>query len=300
MKKQIHFTFLGGDQRQRDAVHILAQDGFPIKVYGLGSLLHENITVYPDPVGDFFDCDVLMLPIPYHNKEGGIHLNPPVNAITADWILERVPSSAVVLLGKADAPFCAAADKRGRSYYDIVAEESFSILNAIPSAEGALQRAMERTDITIHGARILILGFGRIGKVLARMLRGLGAQVMVEARRESDLAWAFEGGFKGISLQELDTALSDQDIIFNTIPHPILTRDRLSRVSSGCIIIDLASYPGGTDFAAAKDFGIRADLDLSLPGIVAPKTAAKIVCRVTKDILKRHFHYDRLGGGSIV
>lgn len=299
MKKQIHFTFLGGDQRQRDAVYLLAQEGFSIKIYGLGSLLHENIMVYPEPVGDYFDCDVFMLPIPYKSKEGRINLTPPVNAITADWILKCVPKSAVVLLGKADAPFCEAADKNGISYYDIVAEESFSVLNAIPSAEGALQRAMERTDITIHGARVLILGFGRIGKVLAHMLRGLGARVMVEARRESDLAWAFEGGIQGVPLQELDTVLPDQDIIFNTIPHLILTRDRLSRVAAGCIIIDLASYPGGTDFNAAQDFGIRADLDLSLPGIVAPKTAAKIVCRVTKDILKRHFHYDRLGGGGM-
>ena len=78
------------------------------------------------------------------------------------------------------------------------------------------------------------------------------------------------------------------DIIFNTVPALILNRNRLKKVRQDCIIIDLASSPGGVDFQAATEFGLSASLDLGLPGFVAPRTAAEIICRVTDEILERH------------
>ncbi len=296
MKKKVVFAFIGGDQRQRGAIYLLAQEGYLVKVFGFSDILHENVQIYDVPTRDFYECHVLMLPIPYKNSKGQLNIVTSVESLSIDSILGSLSSEVVVILGKADALWQEAAKNYGISYYDIVEEESFSVLNAIPSAEGAIQRAMERTDITLHGANILILGYGRIGKVLGRMLKSLGANVCVEARKNEDMAWIYEESLMSIHLKDLDTVLGSQDIVFNTIPHPILTRERLSKIRSGCIVIDLASHPGGTDFKAAEDFGIRANLDLSLPGIVAPKTAAKIVCQVTKEIMQRHFHYDIMGG----
>jgi dipicolinate synthase subunit A len=146
---------------------------------------------------------------------------------------------------------------------------------------------MERTDITLHGANVLVLGYGRIGKSLARMLKGIGAKVTVEARKEEDLAWIYDNGYVGVHLDQLNNVLSTQHIIFNTIPHLVLTRERLMKVNRDAVIIDLASFPGGTDFAAARELGIKAYLELSLPGIVAPKTAGKIIYYVVNNLIEK-------------
>ena len=72
---------------------------------------------------------------------------------------------------------------------DIMKCEELAVLNSISTAEGAIQIAMEETNHTLHDSNILILGFGRIGKVLAKMLNAIGANVYCEARKNEDLAW---------------------------------------------------------------------------------------------------------------
>lgn len=72
---------------------------------------------------------------------------------------------------------------------DILKKEELAVLNSIPTAEGAIEVAMKNSEITLHNSRVLILGFGRIGKVLAKMLHGIGAKVYVEARKEEDFSW---------------------------------------------------------------------------------------------------------------
>lgn len=297
MNDKMVFTFIGGDKRQKDAILIFAREGFLIKTYGLSNINHENVQMYDKLDRELFDSGVLMLPIPYCNTKGNINIRETNAELTAETVLGSLPKGVLVILGRADAAFKSLAKKYNITYYDILEEEPFSVLNAIPTAEGAIQLAMERSDITLHGSNVLILGYGRIGRSLARMLKGIGANVTVEARSNSDLAWIYESGYKGIHLRELDTVLDSQNFIFNTIPSLIINRARLKQIRPSCIIIDLATFPGGTDFEAARELGIRADLDLGLPGIVAPKTAADIVCQVTKEILKRHFQNDYNIGG---
>lgn len=296
MKKKIVFTFIGGDNRQKNGIYLLAQEGFRVKVFGFNDIIHENVEIYDVLCGELFDSHVLMLPIPYNNNKGCINIQSIASNLSIEAMFSYINPDTVVILGKADKKFIENAKKYSISYYDILEEESFSVMNAIPSAEGAIQRAMERTEITLHDAKVLVLGYGRIGKVLTRMLKGIGSQVAAAARKNEDIAWIRESGYQAVHINNIDNILSEQDVIFNTIPAMILDRSKLAKVDSKCIIIDLASIPGGVDFDAAKDFGILASHDLSLPGIVAPKTAASIICRVTREILQAHFHYDVMGG----
>jgi dipicolinate synthase subunit A len=296
MKKKIQFSFIGGDDRQKHVISILAQEGFQIHAFGLKEVIHENIRMHESIDKDMFDCHVLMLPVPYANSKGSINTSVSGTDLHLEYVLQSLKPGTVVIYGKEDNRFSEISAKYPVSCYDILKEESFSVLNAIPTAEGAIQRAMERTDITLHKADVLILGYGRIGKVLARMLRGIGSYVTVEARKNEDIAWIEESGCKAVPLDELDTVLGMQDVIFNTVPAMMLDRRRLAKIDSRCVIIDLASYPGGVDFEAARDFGILAGHDLSLPGIVASRSAARIICQVTREILKRHFQQDVMGG----
>ncbi len=149
--------------------------------------------------------------------------------------------------------------------------------NAIPTAEGAIQIAMEEMPITLHNSNALVLGYGRIGKTLAKMLQGIGANVYVEARKYADVAWIRSYGYKAVSLSELTQTVKDMNVIFNTIPFVVLDNDILKMLNPECLIIDLASKPGGVDFDKAKEIGLKAIWALSLPGKVAPVTAAEFI-----------------------
>jgi dipicolinate synthase subunit A len=160
---------------------------------------------------------------------------------------------------------------------DIFAREEMAVLNAIPTAEGALQIAMEEMPITLHSSNVLVLGFGRIGKTLAKLLSALGANVFVEARKYSDIAWIRSNRYNPVLLNELENFIQDMDVIYNTIPSLVIDEKHLLKVRKESLIIDLASKPGGVDFKRAGELGVRTIWALSLPGKVAPITAAKYI-----------------------
>ncbi len=169
---------------------------------------------------------------------------------------------------------------------DLLKREELAVLNTISTAEGAIQIAMEETSRTIHGSNVLVMGFGRIGKILAKMLNGIGAKVYCEARKNEDFAWIKAYGYNLVPLKNLKNEISKFDIIINTIPSMILTREYLERVNKEALIIDVASMPGGVDNIVAKELGIRTILALSLPGKVAPITSAEFIKDTFYNILE--------------
>ena len=164
--------------------------------------------------------------------------------------------------------------------------EELVVLNTISTAEGAIQIAMEETTRTIHESNVLVLGVGRVGKILANMLKGIGANVFCEARKNVDLAWIKAYGYEPIRLNELENSLGKFNIIINTIPSIILEEKQLEKVNKDCLIIDLASNPGGIDRNSAKKLGIKTIWALSLPGKVAPLTSAEFIKDTIYNILK--------------
>ncbi len=284
---KVIFSVLGGDMRQVHLMNILFDSGHDVKALGFESLENKRIKLYENLCSNFFDCHVLILPIPYKNKAGKLNIKQASMIISLKEIEEYLEiNKPWVILGKADKEFEQFARIKDLNYLDITQEESFAILNAIPTAEGAIQRAMEMTDITIHGSKVLVLGYGRIGKSLSRMLKGIGAKVTVEARKDEDLSWIIENGYKPVHLKDLERVLPYQDIIFNTIPHLILDKEKLTKINKKAVIIDVSSYPGGVDFDAAKEMGIKTSLDLGLPGIVAPRTSAEIIYKIMMGYLQ--------------
>lgn len=115
----------------------------------------------------------------------------------------------------------------------------------------------------------------------------MGAETTVAARRPSQLALAKTWGLATCSLYELEEKISSFELIYNTIPALVLTRELLKNTREDVLIIDLASSPGGVDFTAAKELGREAILALGLPGKVAPVTAGKILAEVIPSLLLR-------------
>ncbi|MDF2595677.1 MAG: dpsA [Clostridia bacterium] len=145
---------------------------------------------------------------------------------------------------------------------------------------------MQNSEITLHGSRCLVLGFGRCGKILAHKLQGLGAAVSVEARSTLDLSYISTYGYTPIPLYDLSKYLGQFDFIFNTIPVVILDKSAINLFNPDVVYIELASVPGGIDTQYCHQVGIRHIPAPSLPGIVAPKSAANILYQCLLLILR--------------
>lgn len=216
-------------------------------------------------------------------SKDGIHVNTPYSdcQITTQELYHYCKGKKLIS-GKLDDAW---KEDKTMECYDILDSEEYQILNAIATAEGAIQIAMEEFPKTLSGSNILVMGFGRIGKVVSKMLQGIGASVYCEARKKTDLAYIQAFGYHPIALENLDENLSKFDIIINNIPVKILDASRLDLVKRDVLILDLASHPGGVDFEYAKQKNIKTIWALALPGKVAPVSAAKYIKDVLDQIL---------------
>lgn len=280
MKQNLTFAFIGGDPRQVQAISRLASDGHSIRTLALeqasfpvGLPIHEASDLKTCLMG----ADIVLLPLPYSNGEETICTPFSKKTVYCSDILREMKPHQLLLVGRADPKLQALADLYSIHVIDYAKREELAILNSIPTAEGALEIALRETPHTIHNSRCLILGYGRIGKHLGMILQGLGAKVTVAARKESDLAWIRARGMDGIPFSTLAEHLQDWDIVWNTVPAMVLDFKLLSRLSDHCLILDLASRPGGVDFDTAQILGKKVIWALSLPGKCAPETAGDII-----------------------
>lgn len=273
------FFLLGGDTRQVLLAGLLTADGHTVHTYALGQ---EGDDPDLDRVGE---ANVAVLPLPALRGED---LNAPLAETPPALarVLAALRPGQLVLAGKPPQALTAGAQDRGVTVVDYYDREELAVANAVPTSEGCIRLAMEALPVTLHGARALVLGFGRIGKVLCRQLSGLGTAVTAGARKDADLAWIAAEGYAPLRSDRLrDADLTPFDLVVNTVPAPILDREVLARLNPGAVVIDLASAPGGTDFAAAGELGVKAIFAPGLPGREAPLTAAGAIRTALYNIL---------------
>lgn len=229
-------------------------------------------------------ADIVIGPTPFSKDD--VKVNGEI--LECSKLIEYLSSNKKVLYaGAISNDMKTKLNKKKVKFYDLLSEESVAVLNAIPTAEGAIYTAMKMTDFTLHGANVLVLGYGKIGKILSKDLKGMGANVFCEARNPKDLAFIKAMGYNSIKLDELDSHLSYMNIIFNTIPSMILDEHKLQCLNKDCCIIDLASSPGGVDFSKAKELNINTAWALALPTKIAPLTAAVYLKDTVDDLIRR-------------
>lgn len=281
----IKIAIIGGDRRYLYLSETIANMGY--ETYHL-FVPHNEVKTALVKTGSILEalgnCAGVILPMPV--SRDGIRLNAPLWAedITMADFFQYIPHQAKVLGGLVTPFVAAAASAAGLTVIDLLETEELAVRNALPTAEGAVQIAMEETPCTIFGANCVITGYGRISRLLARLLRGMGAVVTVTSRKSEHLAWISAEGYQCCNTRQIAKTAPTGDIFFNTIPAPIFTREVLARMKPGALIIDLASMPGGTDFEAARALGIQTVHALSLPGKVAPKSAAAYIAQGITEI----------------
>ncbi len=236
-------------------------------------------------------CDVLVLPLPV--SEDGVFVHAPFGRqnLSLKGLLAALKPGGIVLggrFGKAEPVFREA----GVPMVDYLAREELAMLNAVPTAEGALQILLEELAFTVYGSRVLLLGFGRIGSRLAATLRALGAKVAVASRDVAERARAEMLGCDVLPLSGIGAHAAQFDVICNTIPAKIVTAEILQRMQPDALVLDLASKPGGVDLEAAQKCGRRVVWALSLPGKTAPISAGEIIARTILNILEERGIFD--------
>lgn len=177
-------------------------------------------------------------------------------------------------------------EKRFEKVIDIMKEEQLVVLNTIATAEGTIDVAIQNTDIIIHGSRVLILGFGRVAKVVAKKFYGLSAKVTCSARKNTDLAWIKTLGYDAVNINDLGDDLKKYDIIINTVPQMIIDKEEMQYMKKNVLLIDLASIPGGINSEDAQKFNLKYVWALALPGKVAPVTSAEFIKETIYEVLK--------------
>lgn len=283
------FAIIGGDLRTIKLAKILAKEGNMVYTYGLEKAEelkeNKNIIFCEKLIEAVKKVQVVIGPIPFSSD--GININMPFSEgkLSVREFMHNL--NAKILIAGTIAPnVYELANDEYIEIVDIMKREELAVLNTIATAEGTIQVAIENTNKIIHGSEILILGFGRIGKVLARKLAGLSAKVTCAARKDEDLAWIQAYGHKATNINSLGENLKLYDIIINTVPHIILNEERLKYIKKDCLLIDLASNPGGIDKKAVKDNKLKFVWALSLPGKVAPITTAEFIKDTIYNIIK--------------
>lgn len=281
---------LGGDRRMAEAVHFFLQAGAQVRLTGLqwDDRFH-GVKVCQTGTEALTGAHVAVLPVQGVSSDGKVYSDKGIEPcyIDADG-LRKMAGGATVFTGLGCEYLRRICEEVHLPLVEYREADEFAIWNSIPSAEGAIQMAMEATPFTLFGSRSLVLGFGRTGRAIAMLLHGLRSEVTVAARSDLDFAWIYAGGHRYVEWDHLAEAVADADIIFNTAPALVLTREVLSQAPRHAVIIDVASAPGGTDFAAAGELGLTAKLAPGLPGIVAPVTAGKIIAElIVRHLTKR-------------
>jgi dipicolinate synthase subunit A len=278
----IKIAVLGGDDREIILVSELVKMGATVVTAGIprDRVCHGAFSV--NTVEDACrGTEVVVMPLPGTNPEGLIRaVYADENLVITEEAISSLAKTALIIIGSARPFLKQWAEKYNCTLLEVVEMDELAILNSIPTAEGAIQIAMEETPITIHGSNTCIIGFGRVAITLARTLKALGAEVTVVARNEGQLARAYEMGCKRASYAQLRDIMNSCDIVYNTVPSLVLDRTVLKYANPNILIIDLATQPGGTDFEAANAFGLKAILAPGLPGKVAPVTAGKMLADV--------------------
>ena len=255
---------IGGDNRLRIAKKQLDKENFYVETLGL----------YPDDNGEIEKADIILLPVPTTKDSQTVYCPLSDRKIYLDEIKERVQNQLIL---------CCNYKFEGKNYIDYNTLDSFALLNAVPTAEGAIALAINETDFTLWKSKVLVVGYGRVGKIVADRLKALGADITVSARKDRDFATLSALGFKYINTETLCDIYLDFDIIFNTVDAEILNDSALQNCPAD-LIIDL-STKGGFNLTFAKALGIKAFKPGGIPGVCAPRTAgeilAKTVCELT-------------------
>lgn len=257
----LRIAVVGGDEREQEIARLAAAEGAQVRAFGFpwpaGGI--EGVSPAGSAAEALTDAHYALFPIPGIAVDGSLFApEHPEPIVPTSELLGVMAAGATVILGVADPNLRAAAEPHGIAFDEYEHDKELMLLRAPAVVEGALRVAVEHTDVTIHGADVVVVGFGTIGRLLAGTLRALGANVTVAARNPVQRAGAYAIGATPLELGVLAERAGRLDMVFSTVPAAVVGREVLARLPAGALVMDLAAPPGGVDLELARELGHRA------------------------------------------
>lgn len=259
--KRLVIAIVAGDRREQEIARCVAATGAEVRAFGFP---------WPDTgIGGVTRCasaeqalagaDIALFPIPGIAADGALFA--PAHdgrLIPSREMLAGMRGPSHIILGWADAKLKAHCEALGTSLHEYEWDDDLMLLRGPAIVEGMLRVIIENTDITIHRARVVMLGHGTIGGLACRALLGLGARVHVVARNPVQRAEAYAAGAEPHEFSALPKVLPGTDIVISSIPARVLHADALALLPKHALLVDLAAPPGGMDRDAIAALGLRA------------------------------------------
>ena len=258
------------DMRQVYLAEILTKKGINVRCLDIRN--HETVLEQLEKLKSFLvEADRLILPIPVSKV--------PNQELLNDILNKNLVNGTLVLGGCFSEEQVELLKRRDIHFLDFMEDKTVTEENAVATAEGVIAELVNHSPYNIDEAKIIVTGYGCCGKAIAERLKALGARVTVLARRREARKAAKKDGFYAADFAFGPEEAMGAAMLVNTVPAPVVTRTIIQELPRDAYILDIASKPGGCDFACAKECGIRADLALGLPGKYAPKESAYILDR---------------------
>ena len=253
-------AIIGGDERDPEIARLAAATGASVHAFGLPWPADgiDGVTLAPTAQAAAAGAHYLLFPIPLGV---GLTVYAPhaTEPIVADQtLLGGVAPGAHLFCGRATPELRQAAGEAGVEVHEYDPDRELMLLRGPAIVEGAIHQAIEHTDITINDARVVVVGYGTIGSLLARQLRRLGAHVHVAARNPVQRAAAYADGATPLPLEALAALAPSLDMVFSTVPARVVGREVLERLPRGSLVLDIAPPPDHADLELAAALGHRA------------------------------------------
>lgn len=277
------FLIAGGDERAVFLANALCADGAQVACLAMDTApLDPPVT--KTRVCESADC--IVLPLPAETGRLGV-LNAPYSTeqVSVHALLRTLPEGSLVCGGKLSQRLKDTAKSCRLRCFDYLSRPEFTVGNAAITAEAAVYTLMRESRTALFASSVLIIGYGRIGKLLSAKLAALGARVSVVSRNPESRAMAEAAGFNALAP---DAPFESPQMLVNTAPGPVLTAPRLDALDRSCIILELASPPYGIDPLWAQRSGFRYCAAPGLPGKYAPESAAELIKCAVNNIVKEN------------
>lgn len=287
MTKKIDVGILGGDKRQIELINCLQKEGHNVFATGFDKAINKISVLNHNVMEMLENSKFLIFPIPI--SKDNIYFNTPFSAFKTPIVnCVREMNNKKIFCFDSSKLLKICPDFEKYQYYDLAKNEKFLLGNAKITAECAIKLAKkEFNKKTLKDFKILICGFGRIGKYLTELLIKENANLTVSARKMEDIKKIKALKINAIFTQNLKE-YSGFDLIFNTVPYLIFDEKTLKSTACNSTIIDLASLPGGVDKFSSEKLNIKVIKALALPGKMDPLNSAKLIKNTILNIIEEN------------
>lgn len=292
MDNKKNYIIIGGDNRINHLANMISQDN---NVFILGhekninNKYQNNNLTYLDNIKEIpLNTKIDFIVLPIISTRDNVYIDSPLSdkKIKIEQVINIASDNTLILAGNPTEKIPNICKNKNIDIVDYFDNEKIIIKNAVATVEGAIQILIKETDRTIFGQKCLVMGYGRIGKLMSKYLSNFKASVDVCARSNEQLTWAEVEGINSLKLEELINKINKYDIIVNTVPYLIFKKDILDKMKNNVFILDLASPPGGIDFEYAKSLKIKTNWALLIPGKTAPVSSAEYLFENIQNIVK--------------